>query len=93
MLEAFTVNDFTAGQELPYAVEIPGHGTLELTLVDAEASGDPRPFSLVFQGPTTPELPQGTYVIDHSTFEAALPLFMVPIARRDDGMRYQVIFG
>jgi uncharacterized protein DUF6916 len=50
------------------------------------------PFSLVFRGPPEPVLPQGLYAIDHDEL-GVLELFIVPIARKDDGVRYQAVFS
>lgn len=93
MLEHLTVDDFIGTEGKPYAVETGGGEPVEFTLLSAERGGDPRPFSLVFRGPGAPQLDQGTYSVTHPTLGQQLPLFLVPIARDDEGLRYQIIFG
>jgi hypothetical protein len=93
MLERLTVDDFTGTEGQPYAAELEGHGTLTLELISTEPGGDPRPFSLIFRGPLEPQLPQGIYPVTHPALDQKIPLFLVPIARGDDGLRYEVIFG
>jgi hypothetical protein len=46
-------------------------------------------FAMLFAGPVTPLLPQGTYVFKHEQL-GELPLFMVPIALGETGAQYEV---
>ena len=69
----------------------------ELVLIEAEAlpatSGAPRaPFSLLFEGPSQPILEQQIHTIRHATL-GALELFLVPLSRGGDAVRYQAIFA
>ncbi len=91
MLEHLTASDFT--DTAPYVAEVPGREPVSLALVETEAKGSPRPFSVVLSGPLEPELGQGMYALTHPTFDGPLEMFMVPIARDADAMRYQIIFG
>jgi hypothetical protein len=50
------------------------------------------PFSLLFVGPAEFELPQRLYRLRHPEL-SQLTLFLVPIAREKDGMRYEAVFN
>lgn len=83
-----------------YALDLGEYGALDLTLLSADGHGDPpaggtdvrRPFSLEFRGPLDPQLGQATYQLVHAEL-GSLAVFLVPIARDAEGMRYQAIFG
>ncbi len=82
------------GFELPLASD---DGTLQLSLVEAQAlaplPGAPRaPFSLVFEGPAEPQLPQATYALAHRAL-GPLDIFLVPVARSPAGIRYEAVFN
>lgn len=49
-------------------------------------------FSLVFRGPATPTLTQGTYVVTHRAL-GDQQLFLVPLGRDADGVRYEAAFA
>lgn len=55
--------------------------------------GEPRePFSLVFQGPQTPLLPQKTYPLRNSQL-GMVEIFLVPIRSVADGFQYEAVFN
>jgi hypothetical protein len=96
-LSALTVDDFAATVGSPYAVDGGAAGTIELVLRTATAgaatTGAPRdPFSLLFVGPTDPPLAQATYLLAHPAF-GELPIFLVPVGRDADGVRYEAVFA
>jgi hypothetical protein len=65
----------------------------DLTPIARNVSPDARtPFSLLFRGPAEPALPQGIRALEHHEL-GALPIFLVPIAMEQDGLRYQAIFS
>ena len=68
---------------------------LEFVLESATAAGEwpggRDPFGLIFVGPREPLLPQATYALRHADL-GVLKIFVVPIARNDDGVRYQAVF-
>ena len=68
---------------------------LEFVLESASAAGEwpggRDPFSLIFVGPGEPMLPQAIYALRHADL-GVLEIFIVPIARNADGVRYQAIF-
>lgn len=67
--------------------------TLELVAAELQTSGgDRETFSLVFRGPLDPSLPQRIYAMEHSQL-GLLSIFIVPIARQADGMRYEAVFN
>jgi hypothetical protein len=73
----------------------------ELELIEVEdltetAGGVPEgtrtPFSLIFRAPGEPLLAQSIRPLVHDEL-GDLPIFLVPIAREADGMRYQAVFS
>lgn len=75
---------------------------ISLELVDATESAEPggpgpdgqerQQFSLVFRGPATLALTQATYRLDHAEL-GELDLFLVPIGRDSEGVRYEAAFA
>lgn len=75
---------------------------LSLQLEDAQALSDEppalpegttrRPFALTFLGPLDPPVAQGTYCLLNDAM-GALEIFVVPISRDPDGMRYEAVFA
>jgi hypothetical protein len=55
------------------------------------AVGERAPFSLLFEGPAQPVLPQRTYVLSHPTLQG-LEVFLVPVARQASGVHYEAVF-
>jgi hypothetical protein len=49
-------------------------------------------FSLIFSGPRTPILPQGTYRFEHEQL-GRFDLFMVPVACSADAASYEVVIN
>lgn len=70
--------------------------TVELTLTQAESRGmSPAGVPggvLTFLGPREPTLPQATYEVSHEGL-GQFALFMVPVAKGDDGTVYEAIFA
>jgi hypothetical protein len=75
---------------------VAGHDGVTLTLATLDQGAQPSPgansFSLLFRGPAQPALEQMTYMLDIPGV-ASFPLFIVPVARDQDGMQYQAIFN
>lgn len=61
---------------------------VELTVQNEKQEG----FSLFLQGPLEPQLLQGTYLFNHEEL-GELVMFMVPISKSNDVIRYQVVFN
>lgn len=85
--------DFADHPERSYRALIAPSGSVELELTETISHGDPRPFSLRFRGPLSPELVQSTYAIEHPSFDEPHPIFLVPIGRDADGMSYEAVFA
>ena len=80
---------FTVGSE--------GGAKIELLLIEAmpKDAGPhaPRPpFSLLFQGPADPLLPQATYRFENGSL-GALEIFIVPLGRDEHGAVYEAFFA
>lgn len=75
---------------------VAGHDGVTLTLTHVDQSAQQalggNSFSLLFRGPAQPALEQMTYLLDIPG-SATFPLFIVPVARVQDGMQYQAIFN
>ena len=65
-------------------------GTVEVTLVDIDARSEVS-YSLLFDGPPEPILPQATYEVRSTT--EAMALFLVPIGAHVDGAHYEAVFN
>ena len=49
-------------------------------------------FSIIFRGPVDRLLPQGTYTLAHDRL-GAQEIFIVPIARDEQGISYEAVFN
>jgi len=86
----------------PFEVDVPGGGPVVLRLDAAREGAQPGgrgpdgavrlQFSLHFRGPREPVLPQATYGVRHDAL-GHLDLFLVPVARDDDGTTYEAAFA
>jgi hypothetical protein len=73
--------------------------SLPTRLVDAcacagsgAAPGGRLPFSLTFEAPAEPALPQSIYRLEHPQ-QGAMDLFLVPIGRQPTGLQYEAVFA
>ena len=96
-LSALTIDTFAAhvGQSFR---DTEAGTTLELLQVDdlTEVAqnvppGQRAPFSLLFRGPAEPVVDQSIRTLAHDEL-GELAIFLVPIAREADGLRYQAVF-
>ena len=94
MLESFTIDVFAGRVGERFRLVADGEA-LAVTLVECEQLGGTAmsrvPFSLVFLGPREPLLPQRIYPLGHDEL-GDFDLFLVPIARDDEGTRYEAVF-
>jgi hypothetical protein len=79
-----------------FAVHLAGGSTvdLELATVDGDppaTAGQPSAFSVLFHGPASEPLAQGTYELAHPA-EGAFLLFIVPIGSEADSITYEAVF-
>jgi hypothetical protein len=51
-----------------------------------------QPFSLTFEAPLEPALPQSIYRLEHPE-QGAMDIFLVPVARRASGLHYEAVFS
>ena len=96
-----TYDDFFARSGERFEVHLDGTD-LALVLLTAELGSEPggpgpdgqerRQFSVIFEGPPTPVLPQATYTLAHPALDA-LELFLVPLGPGAGGMRYEAAFA
>jgi hypothetical protein len=92
-MSELSVEDFRAARGDAFAVA-DGDG---LSLVLDEVRGLGRAFAereafvLTFDGPAEPHLPQGTYRLVHERL-GSQDIFIVPVARTGDGLRYEANF-
>jgi hypothetical protein len=71
-------------------------GEVELKLASVQGTGlqgkaEREQFSLHFHGPRDPVLPQQIYHLENAEL-GAMDLFLVPIARDEQGMVYEAVF-
>lgn len=92
-----TLDHFAPLQGQQFELDAGDGGSLPVALVEANAltthPGAVRaPFSLVFEGPALPLLPQATYGLAHPAV-GSLDIFLVPVARSPTGIRYEAVFN
>lgn len=94
MVEALTHTQFQQRVGEDFVCSLPGQ-LLLLRLDETRQLGpalrDGGAFALYFGGPLAPMLPQATYSFNHPML-GSLDLFIVPVARTDEGMRYEALF-
>jgi len=102
--DQLTFEWFSAALKTRFRVHAGPSGDFELELVEAaiapSKAGGRSPggavklegFSLIFTGPGDRLLPQGTYRFEHDR-QGWFDLFMVPVGRGPDTIRYQVVFN
>lgn len=66
---------------------------LEVEQVEDRDGGAGHRFSVFFTGPGDVVLPQATYPLDAPWSEDPLIVFIVPIARDGDRVRYEAVFN
>lgn len=73
----------------------PGSGarlSVKLVNVSGESTATSHHFSLLFEGPKDPRLPQGIHTFSHPEI-GAFDLFIVPIGQSSDKTSYEAIFN
>jgi hypothetical protein len=103
MLEQFTLDTFTPLTGQVFTVDVEGMAPLGAVLESVteipvsgwrpeEAAEHRKPFSLLFLGPPQVVLPQAIYRFEHETI-GAFEIFIVPVSRSAEGVRYEVVFS
>lgn len=95
MTEIFTIDTFSGHVGTRFLMRYGDAQTAEVELISVtDVGSSPRQsqFSLVFVGPYEAPVAQGIYRIEHDKL-GALDLFLVPIGRDKDGVKYEAIFN
>jgi hypothetical protein len=92
MTEHLTSKYFAAQLHTVFRVETPEALELELAEVNDGSNAVVEQFSLIFKGPLSPSLQQGTYTLLHPEMQQAA-LFLVPLGPRDGRMAYEAVFA
>tara|TARA_R110002095_G_scaffold207439_1_gene192418 strand:- start:2673 stop:2978 length:306 start_codon:yes stop_codon:yes gene_type:complete len=93
-LTNMTADDFSTMEGSVFTVtSIDPKIDLELIEVKKLGSGDRKggAFSLLWQGPSEPALPQATYCLSQAAI-GSHDIFMVPVAEKKIGYQYEAIF-
>lgn len=94
---AFTLARFEPLVGSRFTLRLDAAAALPARLIEARAGrhgapGGQAPFSLTFEGPSEPALPQRIYRLEHPQLDA-IDLFLVPVARSATGLHYEAVFG
>ncbi len=95
MLEDLDHDDYAANLNTTFRLQHPQLGKLDLALIEVSELKETRSqriFSIVFRGPLEPAFKQGLFPVEHERLGTG-SLFLVPIAREADGMRYEAVFN
>jgi len=102
VLEKFTIDTFAGHLGETIRIRPDETQSLDATLIEvtdlseragpAVAGYDRTPFSLVFLGPPQSVLPQAIYRFEHDEI-GAFELFIVPVGRTPQGVRYEAVFS
>ena len=77
-----------------FKVDTGSSGAVMLRLAEVNEPSTPpniELFSLIFQGPAAPQLPQRTYAVEHEKI-GSFTLFLTAIAADDEGISYEAVF-
>lgn len=96
MLDKLTRETFEPRKGEAFRLTDEAAGEVELKLAAVQGTGlqgkAPREqFSLHFHGPREPMLPQKIYRLENDEL-GAMDLFLVPVARDDEGTTYEAVF-
>lgn len=96
MLDKVTKETFEPRKGETFRLSDDEAGTIDLTLAAVNGTGlrgkAPREqFSLHFHGPAGPVLPQKIYRLSNDE-TGEMDLFLVPVARDDEGVTYEAVF-
>jgi len=96
-LDSLTRDTFTPLVDSTFAVGDPGATALGLRLAATGTAGSGlpgsrEPFSLLFQGPLKPLLPQGIHRLLHPEL-GEIAIFLVPVGPLGQVMQYEAIFS
>jgi hypothetical protein len=95
MLEDLTRDAFAENLNTTFTVHLGEIGVVDINLVEVSelrAVGRQRMYSLFFLGPLEQPLQQQVYKMEHDRL-GVFDLFIVPVGREPDGMRYEAVFN
>lgn len=92
MPELLAIKDFAPHLRTIFRVQAPTALDLELAEVREKSNAQLEQFSLLFTGPESPWLAQGTYTLLHPVMQQ-VTLFMGPKGPRDGRMVYEAVFS
>lgn len=101
MAATLTETEFSQHLNTKYRVNVDAFKPIELELVEVKSyvnkdkpgeQGGMERFSIYFHGSADNFLPQGIYQITHERM-GDFDLFLVPIARKELGFRYEAVFN
>ncbi|MEK6289191.1 MAG: hypothetical protein AABO57_26050 [Acidobacteriota bacterium] len=95
MTDVFTIETFSGHVGTKFLIHYGDSQTADLELLSATDVGSSNmqsQFSLVFLGPLNGPAAQGIFRLEHDKL-GSLDLFLVPIARNNDGLSYEAIFN
>jgi hypothetical protein len=95
MLETLTRDLLAENLNTIFCVQAEAQGNLELELVEVSpptVTPSQEIFAILFRGPLNRPLQQGMYPMQHSQL-GNFDLFIVPVRREADGMRYEAVFN
>jgi hypothetical protein len=94
-IESLSPESFAENLNTKFRVAVESREPVEFELIEVTPGvpleGTER-FSLVFRVGLDYQLPQGIYRLEHERL-GALDIFLVPIAREADGLRYEAVFN
>lgn len=95
--DPFTLARFVPLVGSHFTLRLNDAAELPARLVEARAGrgGSPdgrQPFSLTFEAPPEPQLPQQIYRVEHPQLDA-MDIFLVPVARTAQGLHYEAVFS
>lgn len=103
-IEKLTLEIFSPLVSSKFKLSVDGAHFVEFELTEAKALDGPHTvkpdrngliqetFSLLFDGPENPALPQRIYLIEHEKI-GRFDLFIVPVEKIASGVRYQALFN
>lgn len=94
-IEDLTAATFSEILNTKFRLNFPDADVLELELVKVEDFGSTaiqERFTVLFRGPLDRGVTQGSYSFEHDTL-GTFDLFIVPIAREEEGMVYEAAFN
>jgi len=92
MTEQLRSADFEPHVHTTFQIELPTALEVELAAVTDNSNQQVEQFSLLFMGPISSPLGQGTYAFLHAKM-GRQELFIVPIGPRDGKLAYEAVFA